>query len=115
MGKQLQFLISVFFCCALFALLAVAMTRADTSPSGSVTITLPPPNNTFKDGPNVALAQGKCLACHSADYVYTQPPLTMKQWTAEVTKMRKVFGASIGDDDIAPLVEYLMSQNGKPD
>jgi len=115
MRKQLRFLISVFCCCALLAMLAVAVTRADTNSSGAVTITLPAPNNTFKDGPNVALAQGKCLICHAADYVYTQPPLTKKQWTAEVTKMQKVFGAPVGDDDIAPLVEYLMSQNGKPD
>jgi len=87
----------------------VGMTRAD--PNGS--ITLPPPDNTFKDGPNAALAQAKCTICHSADYVYTQPPLTKAQWTAEVTKMQKAYGAPIADADIPLLVDYLMSQNGK--
>jgi hypothetical protein len=98
---------------ALAALLAagVVVTRADTNG----TIVLPPPNNTLKDGPNVALAQTKCLICHSADYIYMQPPLTRKQWTAEVTKMQKTYGAPIADADVAPLVDYLMSQNGKPD
>ena len=115
MRKRLHLLVCVFCCCSCLVAIAVAATRADTTSSGPVTITLPPPNNTFKPGPNVALAQAKCVICHSADYVYTQPPLTKKQWTAEVTKMQKTYGAPLSDDDVAPLVEYLMSQNGKPD
>jgi hypothetical protein len=87
----------------------VGVTRADSAGS----ITLPPPNNTFNDGPNAALAQAKCVICHSADYIYTQPPLTKAQWTAEVTKMQKAYGAPIADADIPLLVDYLMSQNGK--
>jgi len=114
MRKRLLFLVSVLCGCLCLVLLAVAVTRAATA-SGVTTITLPPPNNAFKPGPNAALAQAKCVICHSADYVYTQPPLTKKQWTAEVTKMQKTYGAPLSDDDIAPLVEYLMSQNGKPD
>ena len=92
-----------------FALAGVAITRADPSAS----ITLPPPDNALKDGPNLALAQGRCLICHSADYIYTQPPLTKAQWTAEMTKMQKTYGAPITDADIPLLVDYLMSQNGK--
>ena len=115
MRKRLFFLLSVVCGCACSALLAVAVTRADSTGSGVVTITLPPPNREFRPGPNVALAQTKCVICHSADYVYMQPPLTKKQWTAEVTKMQKAYGAPLTDDDVAPLVEYLMSQNGKPD
>ncbi|HEY6357470.1 MAG TPA: hypothetical protein VIX35_04470 [Vicinamibacterales bacterium] len=105
--------LSILLLAALAALLAASIlaTRADSN----VTITLPPPNDTLKDGPNVALAQTKCLICHSADYIYMQPPLTRKQWTAEVTKMQKTFGAPIADADVPPLVDYLMSQNGKPD
>jgi hypothetical protein len=91
------------------ALAGIAVTRAD--PAGS--ITLPPPNMMLKDGPNAALAQAKCVICHSADYIYIQPPLTKAQWTAEVTKMQKTYGAPIADADIPPLVDYLMSQNGK--
>ena len=92
-----------------FALAGVAVTRADPATS----ITLPPPDNALKDGPNLALAQSRCLVCHAADYIYTQPPLTKAQWTAEVTKMQKAFGAPITDADIPLLVDYLMSQNGK--
>lgn len=92
-----------------FGAVGMAATRADSNSS----ITLPPPNMTLKDGPNVALAQSKCIICHSADYIYMQPPLTKAQWTAEVTKMQKAYGAPIADADIPLLVDYLMSQNGK--
>jgi len=92
-----------------FAAAGVVVSRADSNG----TITLPPANIALKDGPNVGLAQAKCLICHSADYVYTQPPLTRAQWTAEVTKMQKTYGAPIADSDIPLLVDYLMSQNGK--
>lgn len=101
---------AVIFICALALCAAgLAASRADSNSS----ITLPAPNVTLKDGPNFALAQGKCLVCHSADYIYIQPPLTKPQWTAEVTKMQKTYGASIDDADIPLLVDYLMSQNGK--
>ena len=109
MMKRLTILSLTAF--AAFLAAGIVATRADTNS----TISLPPPNNALKDGPNVALAQTKCLICHSADYIYMQPPLTRKQWTAEVTKMQKTFGAPIADADIASLVDYLMSQNGKPD
>jgi sulfite dehydrogenase (cytochrome) subunit B len=115
MRKRLLFLASAFCLSIGAAVFAVDVTFADSNPSGAVTITLPAPNNAFKPGPNVALAQSKCVICHSADYVYTQPPLTKKQWTAEVTKMQKTYGAPISDDDVGLLVDYLMSQNGKAD
>ena len=108
MRKRLAFL-SMAAAAALLAAGIVA-TRADSNG----TITLPPANTKLYDGPNVALAQSRCLVCHSADYIYMQPPLTRKQWTAEVTKMQKTFGAPITDADVAPLVDYLMSQDGKP-
>jgi hypothetical protein len=92
-----------------FAAAGIVASRADSNG----TITLPPPNTQLKDGPNVGLAQTKCLICHSADYIYIQPPLTRAQWTAEVTKMQKAYGAPIADTDIPPLVDYLMSQDGK--
>ena len=94
---------------ALLAILAVAAATAGMKP---VSISLPAWNSELKDGPNVALARASCLTCHSAEYVYMQPPLSAKQWTAEVNKMVKVFGAPITADQVDPLVAYLMSQNG---
>ncbi|MEK9284464.1 MULTISPECIES: cytochrome c [unclassified Bradyrhizobium] len=63
----------------------------------------------FKPGPNLEVVQGNCTACHSADYVNTQPPMKDKKafWQAEVTKMIKVYGAPIDDADIGKIVDYL--------
>lgn len=63
----------------------------------------------FKPGPNLEVVQGNCSACHSADYVNTQPPMTDKKgfWQAEVTKMIKVYGAPIDDADVGKIVDYL--------
>lgn len=63
----------------------------------------------FKPGPNLEIVQGNCSACHSADYVNTQPPMKDKKgfWQAEVTKMIKVYGAPIDDADVGKIVEYL--------
>lgn len=80
---------------------------------GPVKITLPEENARFKPGPGLEVAQVQCMICHSADYIYMQPPLSKDQWQAEVTKMKKVFGAPIPDSDIDTVVTYLLSQNGK--
>jgi mono/diheme cytochrome c family protein len=63
----------------------------------------------FKPGPNLEIVQGNCSACHSADYINTQPPMKDKKsfWQAEVTKMIKVYGAPIEDSDVGKIVDYL--------
>jgi mono/diheme cytochrome c family protein len=100
---------------AVVATLALAGAWTVARAAGNVVvITLPAQNAAFKPGPNVALARENCLECHSSDYVYMQPPLTRAQWTTEVTKMVKAYGAPVPDGDVAPLVDYLLSQNGKP-
>jgi mono/diheme cytochrome c family protein len=63
----------------------------------------------FKPGPNLELVQGNCTACHSSDYIATQPPMKDRKgfWQAEVTKMIKVYGAPIDDADVGKIVDYL--------
>ena len=63
----------------------------------------------FKPGPNLEVVQGNCTACHSSDYINTQPPMKDKKgfWQAEVTKMIKVYGAPIDDGDVGKIVDYL--------
>ena len=54
------------------------------------------------------IAVQKCAICHSADYVSYQPPdLTQAQWTAEMTKMQRAYGAPITDDEVKQLGAYL--------
>jgi mono/diheme cytochrome c family protein len=72
--------------------------------------TLPDETAAFKPGPNLEVVQSNCTACHSADYVNTQPrgPKFKKDfWQAEVTKMIKVYGAPIDDADVGKIVDYL--------
>lgn len=63
----------------------------------------------FKPGPGLAVVQGNCTACHSSDYIKTQPPMQNKKefWQAEVTKMIKVYGAPIDAADVDKIVGYL--------
>ena len=49
--------------------------------------------------------QGKCLLCHTADYI-TQQRLTEGQWQSTVGKMRK-FGTPASDEEAKSMVAYL--------
>jgi mono/diheme cytochrome c family protein len=101
------------------SLLAVIMTSGlGWLVSHAVSVTAAPVNYqipqeaaAFRPGPNLEVVQGNCTACHSADYVNTQPPMKNKKdfWQAEVTKMIKVYGAPIDDADVGKIVDYLAS------
>jgi sulfite dehydrogenase (cytochrome) subunit B len=74
------------------------------------TYTLPDETAAFKPGPNLEVVQGNCGACHSSDYILTQPrgaKFGKEFWQAEVTKMITVFGAPIAPDDVPKIVDYL--------
>ena len=88
-------------------LAAIAPTSAHAKP---LKIALPDETAAFKPGTNREVVMNNCTACHSSDYVQTQPrgPKFKKDfWTAEVNKMIKVYGAPIDDADIPKIVEYL--------
>ena len=75
-----------------------------------VSYKLPDETAAFKPGSNLEIVQSNCTACHSADYIKTQPqgPKFKKDfWQAEVTKMIKVYGAPIEDADVGRIVDYL--------
>ncbi|HET19130.1 MAG TPA: cytochrome c [Chromatiales bacterium] len=82
-------------------------------PLGTVTIQLPAEHAQYKPGPGVEVVRRHCTSCHSADYVYMQPPLTEAQWRATVAKMKNAMKAPIADGDVDAIVRYLMSQNGR--
>lgn len=65
------------------------------------------------DNPGYPLAAAICSVCHSADYVRTQPPLlTRANWSAEVTKMMKVYGAPVPPAAVDPITDYLVRTYG---
>jgi sulfite dehydrogenase (cytochrome) subunit B len=85
------------------AIAGLALGSANAAPAS---YTLPDETAAFKPGPNVEVVQNNCTACHSADYVNTQPrgPKFKKDfWQAEVTKMIKVYGAPIEDADVTEI------------
>lgn len=104
------------------ALTAFALTLAAPALLAEATSAAPigyvPPADTSKldPGPNLDIAQAHCATCHSVDYITTQPRTfadPRKVWTAEVTKMRKVYGAPLTDEDAAKIVDYLVATYGK--
>jgi mono/diheme cytochrome c family protein len=95
-------------------LAAIAGSTPGSASAAPVSYTLPDETAAFRPGPNLEVIQNNCAACHSADYITTQPrgPKFKREfWQAEVTKMIKVFGAPIGDADAGKIVDYLAAMN----
>jgi len=99
-----------------FGLLVAPAALAVAQPAaGPPTYSPPPETSRLLDGPNLERAQRYCLACHSADYVTTQPrgmPRTF--WEGEVAKMRNAYGATIPDDQVKVIVDYLTTAYADP-
>lgn len=81
----------------------LAMLRSDS-------IALPADEETFGEGAEAALLNGKCLACHSVTMIRYQPPLDRKQWTAIVDKMREAYRAPIEPGETEAIVDALMAK-----
>jgi cytochrome c553 len=99
---------------ALFALAAVAITGAATA--APVSYRPPPETATLAPGPDSELAMAHCAACHSVDYITTQPrklPQPVAFWAAEVAKMKKAYGAKFDDDEARRIVAYLAATYGR--
>jgi mono/diheme cytochrome c family protein len=95
-------------------LAAIAGLTPGSASAAPVSYTLPDETAAFGPGPNLKVIQNNCAACHSADYITTQPrgPKFKREfWQAEVTKMIKVFGAPIDDADAGKIVDYLAAMN----
>jgi len=71
-----------------------------------------PPEETaaLRKAPGLETAEANCGACHSADYINTQPrgqAFGKAFWQAEVTKMINVYKAPIAEPDAKAIVDYL--------
>ena len=94
----------------LLALAPLALAGIVAASAAPVEYKLPEEISALKPGPNLDVAQNNCTACHSADYIRTQPrgeKFKRDFWQAEVTKMIKVYGAPIDEKDAAKIVDYL--------
>jgi hypothetical protein len=94
----------------LAALAAISTLSIAAAAAEPVNYKLPEETAAFKPGPNLEVVQNNCTACHSADYIKTQPEgekFKKDFWQAEVTKMIKIYGAPIDDADVGKIVAYL--------
>ena len=94
----------------LLATAAIVCTGLVSVTAAPVDYKLPEETAALKPGPNLEVVKNNCTACHSVDYIQTQPrgPKFKKDfWQAEVTKMIKVYGAPIEDADVGKIVDYL--------
>ena len=83
--------------CAAVTLAAAATARADDESGVQL-----------KPGPGLEVVQRNCVVCHSLDYIQMNSVfLSASGWTAEVTKMRNLFGAPVNDADAATIAAYL--------
>ena len=68
---------------------------------------------TLRPGAGQDVTETRCAACHTLNYIRMNSPfLTEAGWTAEVTKMRKVFGAPMDDAEASAIIAYLVAQYG---
>ena len=59
------------------------------------------------EGEGRAETESFCSLCHGTRYIVMQPPLPGDTWTAEVTKMIKVYGAPIPEASAQTITNYL--------
>ena len=112
MNRKYGFHIVVFLCLLLLLMVATQRALADMGQESDLTIVLPGDPFSFQQDTGSPIASRFCLICHSAEYVYTQPPHSKAIWRKIVHKMQTAFGCPIPDDQISQLVDYLFSQNG---
>lgn len=101
---------------ALTMAMALAVGVALAAAAKPIAYELPEETAELAPGPGLEVAQANCLACHSPDYISTQPrsfPDPRAFWASEVTKMRRVYGAPIEETDVQAIVDYLVAAYGR--
>lgn len=101
--------------CLLAPLLLAALICRGDADAGVHTITLPSLAPDLPPGPGRDVTQAACSLCHSARYVLNQPSFPRKKWADEVEKMRKTYGAPIGEPQVPQIVDYLTFLRGAED
>jgi cytochrome c5 len=104
--------LAIIFLLAVSSCATTALAADRLTDFQSVNPDLPFGDLAFPDGPGSDAINNNCLACHSAEMVLTQPPLTRTTWQAEVDKMRAVYKAPIAEEDVKAIVDYLARIRG---
>ena len=72
-------------------------------------IVLPRYQAALPPGPGREAFAVACLSCHSTRYITMQPKMTAAKWEESVRKMIKTYAAPIAEDQVQPIVQYLVA------
>ena len=62
----------------------------------------------LKDGPGRDLTVGRCILCHSVEYIPSNAPaMNRAGWQKTIQKMKDRFGAPITDEEAKQILDYL--------
>lgn len=62
----------------------------------------------LKDGPGRDLTVGRCIVCHSVEYIPANAAAENRAgWQKTIQKMRERFGAPITDEEAKQILDYL--------
>ena len=62
----------------------------------------------LKDGAGRDLTVGRCIICHSVEYIPSNAPaMNRAAWQKTIQKMRERFGAPITDQEAQQILDYL--------
>jgi sulfite dehydrogenase (cytochrome) subunit B len=60
------------------------------------------------DGPGRDLTIGRCIICHSIEYIPSNAPaMNRAGWQKTIQKMKERFGAPITDEESKQILDYL--------
>jgi sulfite dehydrogenase (cytochrome) subunit B len=93
---------------ALFAALAAA-TLSDAPCAASDVAHAPAAEvTTLRDGAGRDLTEGRCIICHSVEYIPANAPaMDRAAWQKTIQKMRDRYGAPITDEEAKQILDYL--------
>lgn len=86
------------------------LASAASAPAKPLQFALPDDQIELAKGPGFDTAVSNCGACHSAEYIKSQPhgaAFGKAFWQAEVAKMINVYKAPIAPEDAKIIVDYL--------
>jgi len=62
----------------------------------------------LKDAPGRDLTTGRCIICHSLEYIPSNAPaMNRAAWQKTILKMKDRFGAPITDEEAKQILDYL--------
>jgi hypothetical protein len=84
--------------------------------AGVVRAAVPTESVQLTDGAGRDLTVGRCIICHSLEYIPANAPaMNRGAWQKTIQKMKDRFGAPIADPEAQQILDYLSANySGKP-